>query len=301
MIAGFLFAAAQAAVAPTAPAAADPALERGEREVLLAVQVLAERGRPFREREVDRVRPFYEQRLITEAGIILDLAPAQLEAFRDLHNLSDNNPIVLTEWLALRPEGESAATRHLGFLHCSSRLKLGTGLVSKCFRDTDADGRIDAVARVENNGPPPTGLQFTPIEPVAYRYVQSSRRPPEWNMYVQPGLGIGWTRDRETGRLLFRAQAIAAGMRGNIDPPVEVDPAQLPATFEIAGARVVVSAFDGEEPTVRVETPFTDRPIRLIARERSGVFSGSSRGWRLEISDVPLPGAPPPADAPSGG
>ena len=259
-------------------------------EGLLTVQVLAA-GQPDKERRPGPIQPFYRQDLLKEAGIVFTLAPDALEAFKKAHGVEMNDPVMLMEWLAL-PEGQPS--RHIAYLHCGRGGLYGTGPIKACFRDSDNDGRIDAVAQVQSRNFPAGGLRFAPIEPVAYEYRRSERKPLKWSMYVQPGLGLAYRRDKASGKLLFRAQALAAGLRADLHPFVEVDPARLPTTIEIAGASLAVLAWDGKRATVRVDRPMTDRPVRVMPDEDPGLLParGSPKGWRLEIVDVPLPGAP---------
>lgn len=255
-------------------------------ETVITVFVLA-RGAPAAERRAARRQPFYQQDLLPESGIVLDLPPAALDAFRDRHDLDDHAPFLLIEWIA-RTEGSEAPARHLGWLHCSSRLVTFVGQVNSCFRDSDSDGRIDSATTFASNRFPAEGLRFTPLEtPVAYRYVPAERNPHPWSMYTQNNLALVYDLDRATGRLEFSVQQ-NIGLFAEFRPAaVEVDPAHLPATVELAGAEVTVLAWDGRRATVRVERPMTDRPLRLI-----GDRQGGRRGWRLEIVDAPLPGAP---------
>ncbi|HYE27644.1 MAG TPA: hypothetical protein VEA61_05365 [Allosphingosinicella sp.] len=271
-------------------AAAIPAGAAAQDEGLLAVQVLAE-GQPSKERRVGPIQPFYRQDLLKQAGTVFRLSPDALHAFKQRHGVEDNDPVMLMEWLAL-PEGQPS--RHIAYLHCARGGLYGTGPIKACFRDSDADGRIDAVADVHSRNLPAGGLRFVPIEPVPYDYVRGERKPLKWSMYVQPGLGLAYRRDRATGKLLFRAQALAAGLRADLEPFVEVDPSRLPTTIDIAGAAVAVLAWDGKRATVRVDRPMTDRPVRVLPKEASGLLPprGSPKGWRLEIVDVPLPGTP---------
>ena len=261
--------------------AAQAAAEAPPVETVLAVHVLA-RGSPAAERRVSRRQPFHQQDLLPESGIVLDLPAEALDAFRNRHDLDDHAPFFLVEWIAQMP----GASRHLGWLHCSTRLRLGVGQVNACFRDSDVDGRIDAVTTFASNRFPAEGLRFTPIEtPIPYRYVPSERNSHPWSMYTQNNLALAYDFDRATNRLRFSVEQ-NIGLFAEFKPVVEVDPARLPATIELAGAQVTVLAGDGRRATVRVDRPMTDRPIRLIADRRGG-----QRGWRLEIVEVPLPGA----------
>lgn len=266
-----------ALLAPQAAAPAAPA------ETVLTVFVLA-RGAPAAERRAARRQPFHQQDLLTESGIQFDLAPAALDAFRDRHDLDDHAPLILVEWIA-RAAGSEAPARHLGWLHCSTRLRLGVGQVNACFRDSDADGRIDAVTTFASNRFPTEGLRFTPIEPVAYRFAPRERNAHPWSMYTQNNLALAYDLDRATNRLRFSVEQ-NIGLFAEFKPVVEVDPARLPATIELAGAQVAVLAWDGRRATVRVDRPMTGRPLRLIGDRRGG-----RRGWQLEIVDAPLPGA----------
>jgi hypothetical protein len=148
------------------------------------------------------------------------------------------------------------------------------------------------VAAIQSRGWPTGGLKFVPIEPVGYDYVPSERKPAPWSMYVLPGVGLAYRQDKASGKLLFRAQALGAGLRADLEPFVEVDPASLPTTIDLAGASLAVLAWDGKRATVRVERPMTERPVRVMPKEPTGlIVSGNPKGWRLEIVDEPLPGA----------
>jgi hypothetical protein len=257
-------------------------------ETVITVFVLA-RGAPAAERRVSRRQPFYQQDLLTESGIRLDLPPAALDAFRNRHDLDDHAPFLLVEWIA-RTEGSEAPSRHLGWLHCSSRLVTFVGQVNACFRDGDGDGRLDAATTFASNRFPAEGLRFTPLEtPIPYRFVPVVRTPHPWSMYTQNNLALTYDLDRATARLNFSVEQ-NIGLFAEFKPAaVEVDPARLPVTIELAGAQVAVLAWDGRRATVRVDRPMTDQPLRLI-----GDRQGGRRGWRLEIVDAPLPGAAAP-------
>lgn len=271
------------------PAAMPTGAGAAPNEALLTVQVLA-KGVPDKERRVGPVQPFYRQDLLTESGIILRLPPDALKAFRTEHDFEDNDPVILMEWLQL---DDTQPTRHLGYLHCARGGTYGTGPVKVCLRDTDGDGRIDALADVHARNMPASGLSFVPIAPIAYDYVRQDRAPLPWSMYVQPGVGLAYRVDKATGKLLFRAQILAAAIREDVEPFVEVDPTRLPTTVEIAGAKVSVLAWDGKRPTIRIDQPLTDRPLRVIAAGGPGLPSlHGSKKWRLEIIEAPLPGAP---------
>lgn len=266
-----------------------------------AMEVLAE-GEPMAERRVERVYAFYSQHLLRESGIRFDITPAEFEALRDRFDLRRTVPFVLYEWRGYEFEpGGPPMARHLDYLHCSSRVTWGT--TTTCFRDADSDGRLESVAVFQYFDFPESGLQFQPIDPVPYHYVQQPLVPVEVRRgtYAGPSLGIAWNYEEgnwESGRLLFFAQVnaptLGAFLRGDIDPPVTVDMSRLPATIEVAGAQITVLAWDGRRPTVRVDRPMPARAIRLQApRDLSRLLLGGSMGhWLLEEIETPLPGSP---------
>lgn len=265
-----------------------------ENQTVLAVEVVSE-GAPMAERRVERGTPFQLQRVVIEAGIVFDIAPAALEALRDRYELDRTAPFVLSEWVAIGREPE-LAVRHLGLVHCARRLRYMRSPLKTCLRDSDGDGRLDGVATFRTNVTPGAPLIFEPIEPIPYHYVRSARTGTEGLSDVS--LGFGWDRVRDGGRLRFFAQA-SAYFRAEIDPSVEVDPARLPATIEIAGAQLTIVSYDGRRPVVRVDRPFPSRVVRLTsmggASDDAGVLSitgGTGHHWRLEFPDFALPGAP---------
>jgi hypothetical protein len=277
------------------PAAAIAQAPLPERQSVLSVRVLAE-GEPMNQSRPDRINSFYRQTLVMQSGITFDIPAEAMAALRDRYRLGEHDYFLLSEWLALAP---GTPSRHLAYLYCAAHIRWFRGLFDTCFRDADGDGRLEAVAVFDRLRFPPQGISFEPIEPIPYHFVQSARvlgPRRRGNDYLWPGLGIAWNVDRDSGHLHFYAQALDQRLRADIDPPVDLDPATLPATIEIAGARLTVLSWDGHRPTVRLDRPFTDRPIRLMSPDDylQLIMGGSRHGWRMEISDVPLPGAPPP-------
>jgi len=265
-------------------------------QMMLPVEVLTQ-GAPVAETRVERRETFGAQRVNLENGIVFDIPPAALEALRGRFNLDARHRFVLREWVeAAASPGSGLPLRRLGLLHCASRVTWGTNHI--CLRDEDGDGRLEGVATFRNNIPA-TGLTFQPIEPVPYHYIQAPRTGA--GGYSEHALGFAWNRERDAARLSFFAQVAGPGYRAEIDPPVMVDPAQLPATIEIGGAQLTIVAYDGRRATVRVDRPFPPGPIRLMsfgdATDSSlylSMMGGTGHHWRLERNDVTLPGAPPP-------
>jgi hypothetical protein len=267
-------------------------------QMTLPVEVLVE-GAPVAEARVERRETFGAQRVNLESGIVFDIPPAALDALRDRFHLDARHRFVLREWVVVAVAavpGSGLPLRRLGLLHCASRVTWGTN--HTCLRDEDGDGRLESVAVYRNNIPA-EGLAFQPLDPVPYHYVQSPRIGA--GGYSETSLGFGWNRERDGGRLSFFAQAEGAGYRAEIDPPVTVDPAQLPAVIEIGGAQLTILSYDGRRPNVRVDRPFPAGPIRLVSLggfSDSGVYlsivGGTGHHWRLERNDVILPGAPAP-------
>lgn len=272
--------------------------ELGEHQGVTAVRVLAE-GHPMAERRPGKINAFYAQGLVRQSGVTFDIPAAAMAALRERYRLSSNDYFLLSEWVSQAPGRPS---RHLDYLYCAAHIRWFRGLFDTCFRDSDGDGRLEGVAVFDRLRFPAEGISFAAIEPIPYHFVQSARvytGGATVASYVWPGIGIAWNIDRDTDHLRFYAEALDRGLRADIDPPIELDPATLPRTIEIAGAQVTVLSWDGHRPTVRVDRPFTDRPIRLITPDDYWrvMMGGSRHGWRMEISDVPLPGSPPPPAA----
>jgi hypothetical protein len=271
-----------------------------------AVEVLAA-GEPMAERRVERARPFHVQHLLREEGVLFDITPAEFEALRDRFDLRRTVPFVLYEWREYesRLEGPPVA-RHLGYLYCSSRVTWGT--TTTCLRDADSDGRLESVSVFQFYDFPDSGLQFQPIEPVPYHYVQQPLVPVETSggNHADAGLVLAWNYEegnRESGRLRFFAQlnALTFGspLNAEIDPQVMVDVSRLPATIEVAGAQITIVAWDGRRPTVRVDRPMPARAIRVRPSRNSArlLLGGRTDHWTLEEMETPLPGSP--ADDPA--
>jgi hypothetical protein len=281
-----------AALVPAAAAAVQ------ERQEVINVYVVAP-GAPMAARAVPRGRPFYQQPMAVESnlrrgyGIQFDLTPEQLDALRDRHDMDDDQPFILAEWIAPGPTID-APSRHLGFLHCSLPLRTFVGVVSACLRDADEDGRLDSVVTFASSRFPPEGLQFAPIEPVGYRYVPQDAPPTRSGaQWGGPALGISYSFERDSGRLRFVVSPFDIIAPSDGAPRVEVDPAHLPATVALAGAELTVLAWDGRRATVRVDRPFPAMPVRIHwdSRDPQG-------GWRVEYFDLPLPGSARAASGP---
>lgn len=276
-------------LAASAQAAAPPAIPR---QAVLAVEVVAE-GAPVPEQRVDRRNPFAVQRVIRESGLVLDIDAAALAALRERLNVDAQRPFLLSEWVEVGP-APAYALRPLGLLFCSGRVRWGT--FWSCLRDADGDGRLEGSVIYRNNVPD-GGLQFQPIGPIPYHYLPADRTATGGTF--QLGLGFGWDNVRDSTRLRFFAQVAGPGYRAEVDPSVEVDPASLPATIELAGAQLTVLSWDGRRPLVRVDRAFPARVVRLTslggATDDSVVLSilgGTGHHWRIEYPETVLPGAP---------
>jgi len=278
---GLLAASAQAAAAPAPP-----------RQAVFSVEVVAE-GAPLPAQSVERRTPFAVQHVLLESGLVFDIDATALAALRERLNVDARSPWVLSEWVEVGPE-PGFAIRPLGLLFCSSRVRWGT--FHTCLRDADGDGRIEGSV-IYRNAVPDGGLQFAPIGPIPYHYVQADRA--DTNREFRLGLGFGWDTIRDSTRLRFFAQVAGGNFRAEVDPSVEVDPASLPATIELSGAQLTVLSWDGRRPLVRVDRRFPARVVRLISlggASDSGValaiLGGTGHHWRIEYPETVLPGAP---------
>ena len=270
------------ALAMAAPAAAQEA-----QQVINVYRVAP--GAPVPEQRVpnNRSRFFLQQELIAENGvrpgygIQFDLTPAALDALRNRHDMHDEQPFILAEWIALPAGG--AAPRHLGFLHCSLRIRTFVGMVGACLRDRDEDGRLDSAATFIAGQIPPTGLQFAPIDPVGYRYVPQPAPVQAARRMYDASLALSYEFNRRSNRLKFMVNPVGLPLARLTAPSVEVDPAGLPTSVELGGAAFTVLAWDGRRATIRVDRPFQASLVRIFA---------DGGAWRLDFYDRPLPGAP---------
>ncbi len=271
------------AVAAQAPAPPEP------QQVVNVYTVAAGAPAPERRIQSGRGHFFLQQELIAETavrpgyGIQFDLTPSELDALRNRHDMHDGQPFILAEWIAVPPGG--ASPRHLGFLHCSLRIRTFVGMVGACLRDGDDDGRLDSAATIVFGRIPPEGLQFAPIDPVGYRYVRQPANRPT-SQWPDASLALSYQFDRRGNRLRFEVNPVGLPLAFFSAPQAEVDPAQLPATVELGGAAFTVLAWDGRRATVRVDRPFPASLVRIFV---------DGRAWRLDYYDLPLPGGQPAA------
>jgi hypothetical protein len=264
-----------------AAASATPATDQFIADSLLRVQVLAERPLP-RERAVGPGRPIYAQE-ITRDGYLEFLDRDEEKAVRRKYDMDMSDFFSLTEWVGV--SAQDAGLQHRGWLYCVRRSRFGT---EKCLQDSDADGKLD---RLTNSDPdqPTRFLTFQPIPPIAYRYVPRQRKDSGEAVYRQPEVSLFYTI--VDGRMRFGANAYIGPLSSvDLGALATVDTAMLPATVQLAGARVRVISWDGKRATLAVDTPMTASALRLIAPEDRPVLIGGGRGWRLEFVNAALPG-----------
>ena len=265
--------------------AAAPALAQEAQQVINVYTVAA--GEPSPETRVVRGRFFLQQELVAETGIRrgygiqFELTPGELDALRNRHDMHDEQPFILAEWIAVPAPG--AYPRHLGFLHCSLRIRTFVGMVGACLRDRDEDGRLDSVDTFVAGQIPATGLQFTPIDPVGYHYVRQPPAVRDIRRSVDASLALSYDFDRRANRLKFMVNPVGLPLARLTAPGVEVDPAGLPTSIELGGAAFTVLAWDGRRATIRVDRPFPASLVRIFT---------DGGAWRLDYYDRPLPGAP---------
>jgi hypothetical protein len=228
------------------------------------------------------------------AGVaILDLTDAEEDAFRNLHGMDRHAPLYLAHWLRDDGNGEP---RHLGWMYCAVHVKMMKGQIANCFRDEDGDGRFDHDATFVGGEPIPGQLRFEPIPPVPYHAFISRGAYPV-NLQAAVGtMELRFTVDETNGRLRFAPRAVNVGFRATVDlePAVEVDAKSLPATIDVAGARLELLRWDGEHLSYRLAAPMTSRPFQLVPGPGGlGFLIGHQKGWRMRIHDVELPAADP--------
>jgi hypothetical protein len=240
------------------------------------------------ERRVAQERPILQQSLVEAGGAYLKLPPAEEKAFRERHNMGKSQ-LSLTHWLRAEPGG----LRHIGWLYCGAHIKMFSGQIASCFRDSDGDGRLDQAAVFNISKRDSPRIQFTPIDPAPYESWTWDRvYRGSFPKHALPYLTIEYDYDEASGRLQFRARAYQIGFdaRLPLNPVVEVDPASLPTQIEIGDAKLSLIAWDGKRVTLRVDRAI-DGPLLLEPPEGGGsaLLLGKVKGYRLRIMDVPLP------------
>lgn len=227
-------------------------------QTLIPVQIV-EKGEPQKAKTAKPGKPFYFQRrsLAGEAKLLMDVS--ELDRFRDSNNLDDHAPFAVYEWAdaALTPGGTA---KHRDYVFCSTYLKVGKGVAAACFRDENRDMKFEAVARFEG-GIPTSGLNFAPMTQVGYRYADAKDYVPPYSMYTVEQLAIGFELDKASGHLHFGIYGGAGYVP--VGEIVDVDPANLPASINIYGAVVEVSAWDGKKANVTVVSPLPQIPVRV--------------------------------------
>ncbi|HEX8241230.1 MAG TPA: hypothetical protein VF574_15960 [Allosphingosinicella sp.] len=240
------------------------------------------------ERRVAQERPILQQSLAEAGGAYLKLPPAQEKAFRERHNMGKSQ-LTLTYWLRDGPDG----LHHVGWLYCGAHIKMFSGQIASCFRDSDGDGRLDQAATFNVSKRDSPRIEFTPIDPAPYESWTWGRvYKGSFPKHALPYLTIEYDFDEARNRLLFRARAyqIGFGAKLPLEPMVEVDPASLPTQIEIGDSKLSLLAWDGKRVTVRVDRAL-DGPLLLEPPKEGGspLLIGKVKGYRLRIMDAPLP------------
>lgn len=240
------------------------------------------------ERRVAQEREIIRQHLAEAGGAYLRLPPAEEKAFRDRHNMGKSQ-LTLTHWLRDGPGG----LRHIGWLYCGARIKMFSGQIASCFRDSDGDGRLDQAADFNTSKRDNPRIEFRPIDPAPYESWTWGRiYKGSFPKHALPFLTIEYDFNEARGRLLFRARAYQIGFdaRLPLHPIVEVDPASLPTQIEVGDAKLSLISWDGKRVTLRVDRAL-DGPLLLEPPEGGGsaLLLGKVKGYRLRIMDIPLP------------
>jgi hypothetical protein len=274
------------AFAAAAAAAAQPAGDPGVEWVISAQRPEDVKLPP--ERRVAQGRPIVSQPLAEAGGAYLRLPPAEEKAFRERHRMGKSQ-LNLTHWLLRTPGGE---LRHLGWLYCGAHIKMFSGQIASCFRDTDADGRLDSAAVFNASNRGGARIEFAPIDPAPYEswtwkriYLGSFPKS------ALPYLQLQYEHDEARNLLLFRARAFQVGFGAHLplQPVVEVDPASLPRTIEVGDAKLAILAWDGKRATVRVDRALEGLVLLEPPEDGGGLLLGKVKGYTLRILDVPLP------------
>lgn len=247
---------------------------------LLRVQVFANQELP-KERAVSPGRPFFVQQ-VTHDGYLEFASREEEKAARRTYDMDMSDLFQLTEWVSV--SANDGNLQHRDWLYCVARSRFGT---KKCFRDSDADGKFDALTNLDPDLPTRL-LSFQPIPPMVYRYIPRDRKSLDSGMYRQPEVSLLYKV--APGELRFGAYVYTGlSSAADLGTLATVDIKSLPATVELAGARVRVISWDGKRAKLAVESTMSTAPLRFIAPDNRQVF-GFRRGWRLELVDAPLPG-----------
>jgi hypothetical protein len=264
-----------------AAAAATPTSGEFIADDLLRVQVFGDKELP-KERDVGPRRPFFVQQ-VTQDGYLEFADREEEKAARRKYDMDMSDPFALTEWVGI--SAKDGGFQHRGWLYCVRRSRFG---IEKCFRDSDADGKFDALT---NSGldTPTRLLSFQDIPPIPYRYVPRVQKPYESGMYRRPEVSLFY--DVAGGSLRFGAYAYTGlSSTADLGTLAMVDTTSLPTTVELAGARIRVITWDGKRARLAVETPMSTSALRFIAPDNRPLFGGGRLNWKLEFVDSPLPG-----------
>lgn len=250
------------------------------RQALLPVEI-PQAGNPSPQRLVAPGRPFFAQPRLSAGEAQLQADSSLLEALRGQLAIDPSEPLRPYEWTEHMPIG-TGKSRHIGYVFCSVKQKLGKGPVAVCFQDQNRDRRFESVARF-NGALPSNGLDFLPLNPIAYQYRGNTGGRQPFSTYTQQSIGLAYTYDASANRLRFRATIDFAGA----DDAVEIDPETLPSKITVSGAVVRIEKWDGKRATLAVEKPFPQRP--LTAEYPDPQAPKTARYARLTLLTDPLP------------
>jgi hypothetical protein len=247
---------------------------------LIPIEIV-EKGKATKPKAVKPGNPFHFQRRSIAGEAKPVMSEKELGAFRDSYNLDDHAPFAIYEW-ADAPLMKGGTSKNRDYVFCSIYLKLGKGVAGACFQDKDRNRTLDAAARFEG-GIPASGLAFTAITPVPYRYVNNQDYVPPHSMYTVEQMAIGYELDKASGLLHFGIFGGAGYVP--IADFVKVDPASIPTTINVFGATVEVSAWDGKKATVAVTKPLPQIPVRVeLPAFKNGKPVG--RGYAVFVDDA---------------
>ena len=225
---------------------------------------------------------------------LFDLPLEEANALRDRLGMEKRAPLFLAHRLHRDAEGVAS---HQEWLFCAINARMFKGQALDCFRDSDGDGRFEALAQFEAKKLP-LALAFGPIDPIPYKLSMTAQMEDPPIERAMGNLSIKYRLDETTGRLVFRAEAktiLIPGLNETyaLEPQIEADPANLPPTIELAGAKLRLLGWDGKKLSYEVERGMTAQPILFDppGGEHKLKLLGKIKGYTLRIVDAPLPGS----------
>ena len=180
-------------------------------------------------------RPFYRQTCYRRIAGSACRTSLRVHALRD-RGMDDMRPVA-------RMYAAAAPTARSRLLHCVSVTFVGQVAHAGRRWRRALDGAVTIGGRSAEGR-------------ASRRSTPSCRSParPRWSRYARE-TSASLRSGRGDGRLVFSIELIGPGLHADFKPSVAVDPARLPATVELGGARSP-ARLGGRRASVRVDRPF---------------------------------------------